>query len=124
MNKVNLPRPCAILDAPHNPADPNPWQTLWLDQSIPINKGVKQAWLRDSITWSRQFVLPFVRPLARLSIVLLQIVKTVIPTWLSSSTLLHQPAGLGTIDFCNTRSQLADTATFLDRVGKLSFFKR
>ena len=90
MNKVNLPRPCAILDAPHNPADPNPWQTLWLDQSIPINIGVKQAWLRDSNTWSRQFVLPFVRPLARLSIVLLQIVKTVIPTWLSSSTLLHR----------------------------------
>lgn len=90
MNKVNLPRPCAILDAPHNPADPNPWQTLWLDQSIPINTGVKQSWLRDSNTWSRQFVLPFVRPLARLSIVLLQIVKTVIPTWLSSSTLLHR----------------------------------
>lgn len=90
MNKVNLPRPCAILDAPHNPADPNPWQTLWLDQSIPINTGVKQAWLRDSNTWSRQFILPFVRPLARLSIVLLQIVKTVIPTWLSSSTLLHR----------------------------------
>ena len=90
MNKVNLPRPCAILDAPHNPADPNPWQTLWLDQSIPINIGVKQAWLRDSNTWSRQFILPFVRPLARLSIVLLQIVKTVIPTWLSSSTLLHR----------------------------------
>ena len=90
MNKVALPRACPILDAPHNPADPNPWQTLWLDQSIPINTGVKQAWLRDSNTWSRQFVLPFVRPLARLSIVLLQIVKTVIPTWLSSSTLLHR----------------------------------
>jgi hypothetical protein len=90
MNKVTLPRACAILDAPHNPADPNPWQTLWLDQSIPIHAGVKQAWLRDSNTWSRQFILPFVRPLARLSIVLLQIIKTVIPKFLSSSTLLHR----------------------------------
>jgi hypothetical protein len=90
MNKVTLPRACAILDAPHNPADPNPWQTLWLDQSIPIHTGVKQAWLRDSNTWSRQFVLPFVRPLARLSIVLLQIIKTVVPKFLSSSTLLHR----------------------------------
>lgn len=90
MNKVTLPRACAILDAPHNPADPNPWQTLWLDQSIPIHAGVKQAWLYDSNTWSRQFILPFVRPLARLSIVLLQIIKTVIPSWLSSSTLLHR----------------------------------
>ena len=90
MNKVALPRACSILDAPHNPADPNPWQTLWLDQSIPINAGAKLAWLRDSNTWSRQFILPFVRPLARLSIVFLQIIKTVIPNFLSSSTLLHR----------------------------------
>lgn len=90
MNKVALPRACPILDAPHNPADPNPWQTLWLDQSIPISAGAKLAWLRDSNTWSRQFILPFVRPLARLSIVFLQIIKTVIPNFLSSSTLLHR----------------------------------
>ncbi len=56
MNKVAIPRDCPILDAPHNPADPNPWQTLWLDQSIPINAGAKLAWLRDFNTWSRQFI--------------------------------------------------------------------
>ncbi|MBC7756744.1 MAG: hypothetical protein H7Z20_08950 [Bdellovibrio sp.] len=90
MNKVALPRACSILDAAHNPENPNSWQTLWLDHSIPINQGAKLAWLRDSNTWSRQFILPFVRPLARLSIVLLQIIKTLIPNFLSSSTLLHR----------------------------------
>jgi hypothetical protein len=90
MTKIKLPRPCAALDAPHNPDDPSPWQTLWLDNSTPIHPGVKQAWLYDSNTWSRQFVLPFVRPLARLSIVLLQIIKTIIPNWLSSTKLLHR----------------------------------
>lgn len=90
MQKVSLPRPCPSLDAPHDAEDPNPWQTLWLDNAVPINRGVKQAWLYDSNTWSRQFILPIVRPLARLSIVLLQIVKIIIPNWLTSTKLLHK----------------------------------
>jgi hypothetical protein len=90
MNKVQLPRPYPALDEPHNPADPNPWQTIWLDDSVPLHRGVKQAWLYDSNTWSRQFLLPLVRPLARLTIVLLQLIKTVIPNWLTSSPLLHR----------------------------------
>lgn len=75
---------------PHNPANPDPWQALWLDQSVPLHPGVKQSWLRDSNSWSRQFLLPFVRPLARLTIVLLQVLKTIIPNWLTSSKLLHR----------------------------------
>ena len=73
MKKVNLPRDYPDLDAAHNPADPDPWQTLWLDHSAPINPGVKKAWLYDSSPWSRQFFLPFVRPMARLMIVCLQL---------------------------------------------------
>ncbi len=90
MHKTALPRPYPGLDAPHNPADPDPWQALWLDQSVPLTEGVKQAWLRDSNTLSRQFLLPFVRPVARLAIVFLQILKTFIPNWLTSSRLLHK----------------------------------
>lgn len=90
MDKTELPRPYPALEAPHNPADPNPWQTLWLDGSVPLTPAVKQAWLRDSNTVSRQFLLPFVRPLARLAIVLLQVLKTFIPNWLTSSRLLHR----------------------------------
>lgn len=88
--KVNLPRSFTKLEAPHDASDPDPWQSLWLDQSVPMNSGVKQAWLRDSNTWSRQFLLSFVRPLARLAIVLLQVIKTVIPNRLSSSKWLHR----------------------------------
>lgn len=90
MKKVLLPRPFSELKEPHNPDNPNPWQTLWLDNSVPIHAGVKQAWLKDSNTWSRQFLLPFVRPLARLTIVLLQVIKIVVPNWLSSSRILHR----------------------------------
>lgn len=90
MKKVTLPRHCPALHAAHDPADPDPWQTLWLDRSTPLTPGVKEAWLKDSSTPSRQFLLPFVRPLARVLIVLLQVVKAVTPAWLSSSRLLHR----------------------------------
>ena len=90
MRKVELPRNCPALHAPHNPADPDPWQSLWLDRSTPLTPAVKEAWLRDSITPSRQYLLPFVRPLARVAIVLLQVLKIVTPKWLSSSRILHK----------------------------------
>lgn len=90
MKKVELPRSCPALHAPHNPSDPDPWQALWLDRSTPLTPAVKEAWLRDSNTASRQYLLPFVRPLARVAIVLLQVFKTVTPKWLSSSRILHR----------------------------------
>lgn len=90
MKKVTLPRRCPELHAPHNPADPDPWQALWLDRSTPLTPAVKEAWLRDSNTPSRQYLLPFVRPLARMAIVLLQVLKTITPKWLSSSRILHK----------------------------------
>lgn len=75
---------------PHDPRDPNPWQALYLDQSTPIDPRVKAAWLRDSSSWSRQFVLPVVRPLARGVIILIQLVRTVLPNSFTSSPLLHR----------------------------------
>lgn len=74
----------------HDPRDPNPWLALYLDQSTPIDPVVKQAWLRDSSSWCRQFVLPVVRPLARAAIVLVQLLKIVLPSAFTSSALLHR----------------------------------
>lgn len=90
MKKITVPRVGAFIQRPHNPNDPDPWQTLWLDRSTPLIPEVKQAWLYDSNTASRQYLLPFARPLSRCVIIVLQIVKTVLPNWLSSSRLLHR----------------------------------
>ena len=75
---------------PHDPRDPNPWLALYLDQSTPIDEDVKKAWLRESSSWCRQFVLPVARPFARGTIILLQLIKTLIPNALTSSWLLHR----------------------------------
>ncbi|RZI74194.1 MAG: hypothetical protein EOP80_10890, partial [Variovorax sp.] len=48
------------------------------------------AWLADSSSASRQYLLPFLRPLARLFIILFQVCKVFVPRNWSHSGLLHQ----------------------------------
>jgi hypothetical protein len=79
-----------FLHEPHDPRDPSPWRALYLDQSLPLAEECKRAWLEDLSSRSRQFLLPLVRPLARATIVLFQLLKTVIPRRFTSSALLHR----------------------------------
>lgn len=73
-----------------NPDDPSPWLALYLDQSVPLPEHVKRAWIKDSSSVCRQFVLPFARPLAKISIVLLQVLKTFTPKSWSAPVTLHR----------------------------------
>ena len=83
----------------HDPRDPSPWLALYYDQSTPIDPEVKRAWLRDSSSWSRQFLLPVVRPFARGTIVLFQLVKIALPSAFTSSPLLHRFLAWGLATF-------------------------
>jgi hypothetical protein len=80
----------AFEDMLHDPADPDPWLAMYLDGSIPISLKVKAALLQDTRSGSRQFLLPLVRPLARMWIVLIQILKVFIPNKFTSSKVLHR----------------------------------
>jgi len=73
----------------HDPKNPNPWMAVYLDQTLPISDEVKRAWLTDCASGSRQWLLPFVRPMARLAVILVQLLKLVLPRGLRSSTVLH-----------------------------------
>ena len=84
-----MKNPPDFLTHTHDNRDPNPWLALYLDQSTPLPDHVKQAWLADSCSGSRQFLLPFVRPLARSCIVLIQVVKAFLPRRWAASRLLH-----------------------------------
>ncbi len=79
-----------FLTQAHDERDPSPWLALYLDQSTPLPDNVKSAWLADSSSGSRQYLLPFLRPLARLTIILIQIVKVFVPRNWSHSMLLHR----------------------------------
>ncbi|PUA17484.1 hypothetical protein [Glaciimonas sp. PCH181] len=79
-----------FLQRAHDPRDPDPWLALYLDSSTPLPDQVKRAWLQDLASPSRQFLLPFVRPFARLMIILIQVLKAVLPRRWSASKLLHR----------------------------------
>ncbi|MFP2958825.1 DUF6999 family protein [Myxococcus sp. 1LA] len=83
--------PVALLnDAPHDPRDPDPWVAMFLDRSIPMHERAKAELLVDQRSRSRQFLLPVIRPLARMYIVLFQLLKVFIPNRFTSSKLLHR----------------------------------
>jgi hypothetical protein len=75
---------------PYDPNDPNPWLALYLDMSLPLSDEVKGALVSNSGSKSRQFVLPLIRPLAKLTMMMLQVVKVVIPNKFTSSKVLHR----------------------------------
>lgn len=77
-------------EQPWDERDPSPWLALYLDQSTPLPDEVKAAWLRDCSSGSRQYLLPFLRPLARTSIILIQVLKVFLPRRWAHSRLLHR----------------------------------
>ena len=79
-NNLNVVDSIAFFETlEHNPKDPNPWQALYFDRSIPFNEQSKAAFLYDSQSKSRQFLLPLARPLSRFFIILIQIIKIFLP---------------------------------------------
>jgi len=73
----------------HDFSDPNPWVALALDQSTFFDTKAKDALMRSNALKARQFLLPILRPLARLTIILVQLLRIVLPRSLTSSRLLH-----------------------------------
>ncbi|HMV50578.1 MAG TPA: hypothetical protein PLD20_14295 [Blastocatellia bacterium] len=75
---------------PHDKNNPDPWLALYLDRSIRLDEEAKAAMLLSMRSRSRQFLLPLLRPLARLAMMVIQVVKTTIPNRFTSSPLLHR----------------------------------
>jgi hypothetical protein len=78
-----------IASLPHDRRDPHPFLALYLDRSVPIDDEPKAALLVGMNSRFRQFVLPFIRPLARLMVVLIQMAKAVLPRT-AAPRLLHR----------------------------------
>lgn len=74
----------------HNFSDPDPWVALTLDRSTYFYPPAKAALLRGNATKSRQFLLPVLRPIMRLGIALVQLLRLLVPSRLTSSKVLHR----------------------------------
>ena len=102
-----MPRSVDFETMEHDPCDPNPWLALYLDHSTPIDPQVKEAWLRDSSSRCRQFILPVVRPFARGTIIVFQVIKIVLPNALTSSWLLHRLLAWALYTFVRPENEVA-----------------
>lgn len=72
-----------------DPKDPSPWLALYLDTSLPLGPDVKAALLDSASCRSRQFLLPLIRPIAKATIMALQLIKIFVPNSFTSSKVLH-----------------------------------
>ncbi|MBH5318580.1 hypothetical protein I6N90_12315 [Paenibacillus sp. GSMTC-2017] len=79
-----------FLRMQHDKNDPNPFLAIFLDQSIPFDEEAKAVYLKDCSSKTRQFLLPLLRPFARLLIILLQLYKSIVPNAFTSSKVLHR----------------------------------
>lgn len=89
-DKTTPPAPSHFRRMPHDPSDPDPWQALYLDNSLPMDDHAKDALLRGQRSYSRRILLPIIRPMARICIVLVQLLRIVLPERVQSSRILHQ----------------------------------
>lgn len=83
----------------HDKRDPSPWLALYLDRSVRLDDEAKSAMLLSMKSKSRQFLLPILRPLARLCMVGIQLFKTIIPNGFTSSAVLHRLIYFGLKNF-------------------------
>jgi len=88
----------------HDFNNPDPWLALELDKSTFIDQHVREALMDNNRSRSRQFLLPIVRPLARLSIVFMQLVRIFIPNKMTSSKMLHRTIVWGMTHFVHPKA--------------------
>jgi len=91
----------------HDTRDPDPWLALHLDPSLPFDAQAKAALILDARSFSRRFVLPLARPIARTMIVLVALFRLFVPRALASSRLLHW------LIYVGLRSFVSPAANFL-----------
>jgi hypothetical protein len=83
----------------HDYGNPDPWTALSLDHSTLFDPVAKAALMRNNRSFSRRFLLPVVRVVARLAVVLTQLLRIVVPDWFAAPKLLHRSIAWGMTTF-------------------------
>jgi len=74
----------------HNMRDPNPWLAMYLDSSIPMDFEAKKALVLDNDSRSRQYLMPFIIVMSKITMFFVHIFKYFFPRILNSSKILHR----------------------------------
>ncbi|HLO47539.1 MAG TPA: hypothetical protein VK211_03840 [Kamptonema sp.] len=77
---------------PYNRLNPNHWDVLFVDQSIPVDLVAKSYMIRDLHNWTRSYLLIPIKIIANLLLALIMTVKRLLPFQFSAYTLMHKSA--------------------------------
>ena len=65
-----------------------PWATILADPTVPFDRAALRLVVADQRRWSRRYLYPLVRPLSRLTVTLIRVVKTLVPLRRSAHTTM------------------------------------
>jgi hypothetical protein len=77
---------------PYNRRDPNVWDVLFCDRSIPVDLVAKAYMMRDLQNWTRNYLLIPIKVIANVLLALIMTVKRLLPFQFSAYTLMHKSA--------------------------------
>ncbi len=73
-----------------DPADPDPWLALALDQSMPIDEGAKRSLLLGARSFSRRRLFPPLRILIFVFFLFVKVLRGISPRWPNLNGFLHK----------------------------------
>lgn len=80
------------IESQRNRQNPNTWDTIYLDQAIPVDPVAKAYMIRDLQSWTRSYLLIPIKLLANLLLALIMTVKRLLPFQFNAYTLMHRSA--------------------------------
>jgi hypothetical protein len=95
------PYPADFDPAGYNPSDPDPWLTLYVDQSLPIADEAKAALLRGNRSWSRRWVYPLARPFILGFFLVVKLLRRISPHHPNLNGALHRSIHWGLKTFAS-----------------------
>lgn len=75
-----------------NRRNPNTWDTIYLDQAIPVDSVAKAYMIQDLQSWTRNYLLIPIKLLANVLLALIMSVKRLLPFQFNAYSLMHRSA--------------------------------
>ncbi|NJL67316.1 MAG: hypothetical protein HC849_08355 [Oscillatoriales cyanobacterium RU_3_3] len=89
---VAIDRKLPYTPKPYNRQDPNAWDVLFCDRSIPVDLVAKSYMIRDLQSWTRSYLLIPIKIIANVLLALIMTVKRLLPFQFRAYTLMHKSA--------------------------------
>jgi hypothetical protein len=106
-----------------DPKDPDPWLALYLDQSLPIDGGAKEALLIGNRSISRRWLFPIARPLIFVFFILVKILRGLSPRRPNLNRALHELIHWGLKHFAAPEANTLILRHFTIATELLAFIK-